>query len=425
MALDAYVTSFNITTAAAGNTVVITPNFQTKCGIAFWSGRTSSTDGNGAGTHLRGHGFFCATAGSPGNAGACSRSADAQGNAIADHGHREDACIVEQGDGALVGWAGVTAISSTQVTFTIGDAFTTDLRCTVICLGGSDITGVEISRFTATGTAPVSQSVTFAGALSGVTPNTVFLLAGTTTNPPDVALDSRAGFGVANASGMFAWAGGSNESSANMVTESSLRSGEILTAFSVPVTAVDNRADGFTPTAGGFDFTWQARGLAQRIYYLALAGTFQSTIGSFLTLTNTTTDITGSTSFTPKAMFFVSHTKAQNSAGGLSAHDKWSFGVATGTSAQHCQAIADRDANTTSFVSMALEQDHIYVNMDEVNQTLQGSANLTAVGASGFTARMTDADPAQASVCWLALGDAPAAGGGFRSRIAGGSVVTG
>lgn len=413
MALSAKVLSFNIGTGAAASTVTVTPGFETQFAILFWSGRTASTDGNGAGTHFRGVGILSNNTNTGLTFGAvASRSADAGGNAIADASIRTDACILEQADGAMAGWADVQSVSSTQVVFEILDQFATDLRVTGIFFGGSDITHTVVGAFTATGAAPVDQSVDLSFA-----PSLLFVLgSGAVADAPTTAADSEIEFGVARAaSSSFSYAGASNDGAANMVTESYLRDNELIAAYDAGITAVSNRATfvSFSGTGGagnGFTINWAARGIASRHIYLAVGGTFQSAIGSFLTQTDTTTDMTGSTSFTPKGMLFVSHNKAQNTAGGLSAHDKWSMGAATSTSEQHCQAIADRDGNTSSFVSMAVEQDHIYVNMDEVNRTLQGSANLTAVSSSGFTARMTDADPAQGSVCWLALGDAAAAG---------------
>jgi hypothetical protein len=404
VALDCKVISFNVTTGAAGSTVTVTPGFETKAGVLFWSGRTGSTDGNGAGTSHRGSGVF--TSDSSFRAFA-TRSLDGSGNADAFNIWFSSACVAEVA--ATPGRLDVQSISSTQVVFEVIAQFSTDLRVTGLFLGGSDIQA-ELKQFTAAGTAPVDQEFVMTGSFN---PSVVMMWATRAGTEGTQRSDSVLCMGVARSSSeCFTLSGASNDGSGSMVTESYLREGDTLASYSANVTSIDSRATFVGMTVGtgtGCTIHWESRAQAPVISVLFLGGAFQSKIGSFLTQTDTTTDMTGTTSFTPKGLLVLSHNKAQNSADGLSAHDKWSVGVATSTSEQHCQAMADRDANTTSFVSEALEQDHVYVNMDEVNKTLQGSANLTALSGSGFTARMTDADPAQASVCWLALGDAAAA----------------
>jgi hypothetical protein len=407
MALDVKVISFNTGTGASGTTVTITPGFETKAGLTFWAGRTGSSDGNGAGTHDRGCGMFTS---STSFRSFGTRSTEAAGTADAFNQWNNTCCVNQVA--ATVGRLDVQSISSTQVVFEVVTAFTTDLRVTVICLGGSDITGTEIKDFNAAGTAPVDQEFVMNGSFD---PTLVFVMGTRAGNEGVTRVDSLNCFGVAkSASECFAFGGGSNDGSNSMITESYLRLGDIYAAQSATFNAIDTRATfvSLSVASGkGCTIHWEARAQLSAISVLFLGGTFQSKIGSFTTQTDTTTDMTGTTTFTPKGLLFLSHNKAENSAGGLSAHDKWSIGLATSTSEQHCQAMADLDAIGTSVVSTALEQDHIYVNMNESTQALQGSANLTAISGTGFTARMTDADPSGASVCWLALGDAAAAGG--------------
>jgi hypothetical protein len=406
MALDVKVISFNIGTGASGSTVTITPGFETKAGLTFWAGRTGSSDGNGAGTHYRGFGMFTSSTSFRAYG---TRSTEAAASADALNQFNNTCCVNQVA--ATVGRLDVQSISSTQVVFEVVTQFTTDLRVTVICLGGAEITGAEIKGFVASG-AGSDQEFVMDGSFD---PTLVFLMAARAGNEGVTRADSLSCFGVArSASECFAFDGVSNDGSNTMVTESYLRVGDVHVAHAAVPTSIDNRAtfSSMTVASGkGCTIHWEALTQTQTIAVLFLGGTFQSKIGSFTTQTDTTTDMTGTTTFTPKGLLFLSHNKAENSAGGLSAHDKWSIGLATSTSEQHCQAMADLDAIGTSVVSTALEQDHIYVNMNEATQALQGSANLTAISGTGFTARMTDADPSGASVCWLALGDAAAAGG--------------
>jgi hypothetical protein len=413
MSLDVKVLSFNIGTGAPGTTVTVTVGFETKAAILFWSGHTSASDGSGAADVVRGIGFIANRSGTIDVAAVGSWSQTGQGNAVADKGHDTNNCILQMGNAAPVAAADVQSISSTQVVFEISSggsfgAFTVDLRVTGIFLGGSDIAG-EIVDFAASGTAPVDQEV----ATTDV-PQVILAINARLVTMGSDAVDSDLCLGVGRSSSEhFCWAGASNDNSGSMITESYLREGDISIGYAAAKGSIEQQASlvSLTRTGGnGFTINWASKALNTQHSVLVLSGTFQSKIGSFLTQTDTTTDMTGTTTFTPKALLFVSHNKAANSSAGLSAHDKFSIGVATGTSEQHAQAMADRDGDSTSFGSVALEQDHIYVNLDEVNQTKQGAANLTALSSTGFTARMTDADPAQAFVGWLALGDAAAGG---------------
>lgn len=407
--MNCKVITFNIGTGAVGTTVTVTPGFPTKLGLVFLAGRTDAADANGAADHSRSYGFFVGTTSGKGMA---SASRDAIGTADAnsfDPLLSSRSCIVGQQLQPSVngGHAFVQSITATQVVFEIAAVFPRDYRVTGVFLGGDDIDG-EIVQFTATGTAPVNQEI----ATTNV-PRVVFVIHHSATADNVFSADSKIGFGYAQGTGnqdTFAFAGASNEGSTSGVTESYLRDEDFIVGYAGAVGSITERAAyvGPTVTSGnGFTINWAARTSNIVCYALVLSGTFQSATGEFTTQTDTTTDMTGTTGFPPKAMLFVSHNKAKNSSGALSAHDKWSMGAATGTGEQHCQAMADRDANTDMFVSTAVEHDQIYVNMDEVNRTLQGAANLTAVSATGFTARMTDADPSAASVMWVALGDAP------------------
>jgi uncharacterized cupin superfamily protein len=72
--------------------------------------------------------------------------------------------------------------------------------------------------------------------------------------------------------------------------------------------------------------------------------------------------------------------------------------------------MADENSPTTMSVTTAVDHDSVYTNLNEVSHVVQGSAHLTALSSTGFTLRMTDADPAQVPISWLALGDAPSTG---------------
>jgi uncharacterized cupin superfamily protein len=411
--MNCKVASFNIGTGAIGTTVTVALPFSAKAGLLQWMGRTEATDTVGQATHLRGRGMFGVEVGT-GTIEACAlatRSEDNVATSIADNGHNFGLIITEKADGsAYAGQATIQSISSTQIVFEITQQFTTNLRVTGFFIGGSDV-DAKLLAVSATGTAPVDQEV----AGFPVAPKVVFTLNSNSIQTGGHAVDSHIGFGVGvSLTKQFGYAGGSNDNSGNAVTRTYMRTGDLIVSIANNFVApVSERATlkSMTVTVGtGFTITWQAKSRDLRLYVLSLSGTFSVDAGSVSTQTDTTTDIDATTTFLPKGLLFVSHNKAENTTDVLSAHDKLSVGMATSTSEQHCQAMADENSPTTMSVTTAVDHDSVYTNLDEVSHVVQGSAHLTALSSTGFTLRMTDADPAQVPISWLALGDAPSTG---------------
>lgn len=404
MGLDVKTGQFNIGTGAATTTVTLTLGFEMKVILLWWSGRTDSTDAEGSATSLRGFGF--ATSASSFRA-LCTRNEDAAGSSIADSGHRADACIAEQGDGAFIGWADVQSVSSTEVIFEIIDAFATDLRVSYLALGGTDIDG-EIGTFTSTGTAPVNQTVNTTNVGKAI----IFAGIASSVNAPATTTQSWLQIGAATSSSSeYTLSGGSGNNDGTMVTSAYCRGAECVTNHSsaTPDT-IDCRAEfvSFNSGTPGFTINWLERTGSRRHHYLLLYGTFQVALGDLLTLNTTGTITESGLAFAPTAMMLLSACRAESTIDTVTAHDEWSVGAATSASERVGQNSTARDGNTTAFTMTSIQADEVYINFDPTTDTREGSADFTGFTSDGFTLDMDDADPVESFAWYIAFA---AAGG--------------
>lgn len=411
MSIDAKVGTFNITTGAAASTVVVSGlGFEPKVILFWWSGLTAASNGDRA-THLRGMGW--ATSASLFGA-VCTRDEDGIGTAIADAGFRTDACIAEQGDGAFIGWADLQSFDSGGFTLEIIDAFTTNLLVSYLALGGTSITNAECGVFTATGTAPVNQTVNNSGNFQ---PSITFLLSSSpSANAPFTGPDSMLAFGAATSSSdEQMWCGGANDGQTSGDTATYCLSGEIFSGTpGAPANAPTHRAEFVSQNAspGGFTVNWLERASSLRILWLSIAGG-DWTVGNLLTRTDGNDIAVTGLASQPAALLFVSANKAATVANTTpDVHDEWSVGAATSTIERAVQHVASRDGNTNMFTFRTARTDAVYVNADPANAgyTLEGLMDLKSIEATGFTCVMDDVDPAQAFVWYVAAGPAAVSG---------------
>ncbi len=400
MALDVAVGSFNIGTGAAASTVTITPGFTTKALILWWNGRTNSTDSGGSATVLRGMGF--ATSASAFGSWCC-RDEDAAATSATARAYRTDACILEISDSALVGWADVQSINSTQVVFEILDQFVTDMRIFYIAYGGSDITAAEVGTFTATGSAPVNQIVTTS------TQGKLVLFGGirlATVNTATAGSNSFFG-GASSSSDEYVWAGRSRDAQNSGDAVSYSRAGECIAFATDTSSATTDRAEfvSFNATPS-FTINWLERASAHVIFYLQLSGTFQVALGDILTLNSTGTITETGIAFQPTSLLLASANRAANTADVPTANDELSLGAATGSGNQLVAQSSVLNGNTTMFTQTFVEYDAIYNNVDPSADTIEGKADFTAFTSDGFTLNMSDADPSAYFAWYLAMASA-------------------
>jgi hypothetical protein len=400
LGLSVKVLSFNIGTGAAASTVTVTPGFQTKCAILFWSGRTETTSTTGAATHLRGMGFFT-------DAGdfrsVCSRDGHGIGTAVTACGHRADACILEiDSADAMVGWADVQSINATQVVFEILDQFPTSLRVTGIFLGGTDITNNECGTFTTAGVAPVMQDVSTVG---GFAPDIVFFLAGPhQADAPSVSVDSTFMFGAGAGvyDGLTAKTGivclcGANDSSASGTSGSYAHGAECIAMASIaPQSSPTTRGEFWGNRSAGFTINWLERANPHRIHYLAIKGGRWS-LHELLTQTDTTTDIVVSgLGYSPAGGIVASCNKAETVPDAVpAANDEMTVGVFTSTTERESQNVSSLSGNTNMFVATSYRTDAVYVNTNPSTAAVEGLMDVKSIDSDGVTFIMDDADPAQ------------------------------
>lgn len=400
MALLSKAGSFSTTTAVATTTVPLTGfGFTPKAIVLWWSGRTDTSDAVGAANHQRG--FGVAVSASSRHA-ITSQSQNGQAAAVADQGCLDTACVYTLTTaGATDGLLDVQSMDADGVTFIIDDAFATSLRVHYIAYGGDSITNVARGTFTELA-APGTQNVTV-----GFTPDVVFSMHTATGGNPASGSDSRIGIGFAatpwaNANNIC-WTGGTNDAATTMQALAYCRSGECVAMLDSTVANTNSRYRITGTTSTQFTVDQIEGSVTSRTqFYLAIGGG-KWAAGSFLTETSTSTDITETgLGFEPRGVLLLSACRAENAADTVSDHDAWSMGAFDATS-DIAQGVMDEDATANSEVGTAIRFADCYVNLDTAS-AVEGAAHKTAIGQDGFTMRMTDADPSQSFVGWVAAG---------------------
>jgi hypothetical protein len=418
MALAVRAGAFNIGTAAAGNTTNLAHGLSTtpKGIITWWSGRTESTDTAAALTSRRGMGLSDGT----NHRAASNYDQDAVGTAVTSHVFRTDACISNLTDATNNGLADVQSWDGTNVVFEILTQFTIDLRVSYLVFGGDDITNVEVGSFTATGTAPINQTVNNSG---NFPPDITFFLGAQATSANTAGADSGLCFGVAKDSTLErVWFGGSQDAATSAATGTYCRSGECYAmagATGNPATSPTARAEFVSHNAspGGFTINWLERNSAHLIAYMSIKGG-QWSIGDFLTLTSVTTVAETGVGFPPDAALLVSGGAAETVADATpTPDDRWSVGAQTRVNSDITgQGVCSRDGNTSMFVSCAVDADESYVGFNAVTQAIEAAGKISTFDSDGFTWSQTDAETSIQKFAWYVALAANAVAGGRTTK---------
>jgi len=397
--MSAFAGSFNITTAAATNTVAVTGVGFTPVAIIFsWSSRTESTDASGGADAAFGMGFC---AGTTDRRSMCNFVEDAQ--TTTDTGMRQstDACIMQIGTAAgdQIGAADLDSFDADGFTMVIDDDFTIDMRISFLALGGDH-------NNAATGDFVMSATGELAETGVGFAPGCVLFMGSrfTTVTTQDNTQVVWA-FGAATAAASEFTIG--LRSRHAQATSESARYGFGAECLSIHETTADDpfvRAELTSLDADGFTVEVLEVGATRIGYYLALGGG-QYHVGDILTATDTTNFSTTGVGFQPTGVLFASHCVAEDTQDTGVAELKWSIGAATGAAERTAQAVSDQDGLTTTETFTAIEHDEVYIRPD-LADGVEGLMDLVSLDADGFTNVMDDADPDAAFVGYVAFGDA-------------------
>ena len=417
MALSTKVTSFNTGTGAAGTTIDVTLGFQPKAIWVWWSGRTETTDTVARANQHIGYGFgkdstnrFCV--GQP--------RQDGQASEVGGEWIRNDAIVrlSTENPNTANGRLDIDATGnwpSDGIRFIVDEVFGSSLRVHIAAIGGTDITNVDL------GTVALPASGTVDVTSLSYQPDIVFGLQSNHAGLPNASgASGQICFGVGiSSSKQLVHAHNLDPGAPSGDGGSYLLDGVEIVALmdSADMTALGVRAALSTMLSNGFRLNKLEGAGTPSFCWMTIKGG-QWDMGSILTQTDTTTDITGSPSFngqTPALIFFESACRAESTQDVATVPCRWTKGAATGASEEAAMAAYGEDGSANTRVGTAVEHDACYVNLaaianDGDAQTIQGSMHVTATGANSFTCRMTDADPSQSFVAWVAV--APNAGGG-------------
>jgi hypothetical protein len=412
MALSAYAGHLTTTTAAAGNTVVVSGlGFQPKVVIFYYVGRSGAVDAVGRASHFSGFGFCAGTAD---RRACCFNSIDAAAAGDASHYHTDAAAIVScDNAGAIDGALDLQSFDTDGFTLVIDDAFPRDQRVGFLALGGDDITNA------ATGLINVGTPTGNLDITVGFQPDVVFFFGiGLNTDPPAGGVDASGCFGLAvSASQQFVWEGLSDDGSATMDTESYCNDLECLAMAALAGGGLSHRSSFVGMISTGFTINrLEQTAVGRRFHYLAIKGG-RYAAGSVLTQMDTVTDIVVSgLAFQPRGGLLVSHCKAESTQDTVQDHNELSVGAFSSASQRNAQALLDEHSVADAEVSTALEFDAVYANISTAS-AIEGLMDVKSVDAGGVTFIMDDADPAQSFVGYLLVGDAPVGGGPVASRM--------
>lgn len=419
MALSTKLTSFNTGTGVAGTTIDVTLGFQPRAVILWWNGRTETTDAVARANAHIGYGFA-----TDDTHRSCVSSARLNANTAEDASctTRDDSVVFRLTPAGVANGAldvrPVANWPADGISFIVDTQFGASMRVHLLAIGGSDITDADVGGFAASASVGVDTDVVVNGAFQ---PSVVFFLQAHRTVINTIATSSAnisLGVGISGAKQAVHALGVDDGSGSG---DSGCYNGEGFECSAVlgdgaPDTTIERlafvqmNADGFRVNT-----VKNSGGGSRLLGYLALAGSSWD-IGSLLTQTDTTTESTVSgLAFQPAAIVFASGARDEATADAGSLPSRATVGAATSSTEQAAMAETGTQGSANTRVGTAVEHDAIYVNLLEAGadgdpQTIQGSMKLNSVQADGFKTIMTDADPAQSFVWWVAVGSAAAAG---------------
>lgn len=400
MALNTATGQFSTGTGAVGtNVAVSTLTFQPKIVLFWWSGTLSTTDAVGAGTHRFG---FGAAISDTERMSIATISIDAVGSSDTGKAWVFDTCVLVLSNTTTIeGRLDFVSMDAGGFTLIVDDQFANSYTISYLAIGGDDLTNYKILTSPFDAPAGIGNE-TKTGV--GFQPDALILIGGCAdlvAGAAQAGSQISIGWGTSStAQGVMNF--GSRDGRPTMETFGYANNDEILAATTIPTMVCYARASLVSFNGDGFVLNWlETTGLATDYIYIALKGG-QYLVGDFLTQTDTTTTVTETVGFQPKAVLFGSVCAAEDAADTPHAHDRRSLGAATDLSNRIVQGISDEDNLADSETAFGIETDNIYLNI--VDDAVSGAMDYTAISSIGFSVKMTDADLAQYFVTYLAIG---------------------
>jgi hypothetical protein len=398
MALNAYAGAFTLNTAT-GNQSVTAPGFTPKIVLFFPTNLTA--DGVTAHYHQT-LGFALASD----NEGVMTASSeDAQASSDATTEQHTSHCIMLNVPGSTSDdvTAELVTLDANGFTINIDNAPAAAYRVGYLALGGSDITNLAASSFVCN-TSLGNQSITAPGFQPDVV---MFWTTSNATAPDDPQVDMRWSLGFATSSTERAWTSNwANSSKPTTETDRYQGTDQVIVLWDGSGT-IDGEADFVSFDANGFTIDWtNAPGIAAYVFYVCLKGG-QYHVGSFTTQTSAGNFSETGTGFTPSAAILASFLNAAS--GTAITGNKFSMGVATGSTERFALGGTDEDAAADSNADSFFDDGRVYLNYDYAQAKL-GDIDFVSWGSDGFTLNQTDADPTGNEVIYLAIGAAAVGG---------------
>lgn len=414
MALSAKVFSFTVSTGAVGTTFDVTGltgihSSSKFWALLWWSGR--ATTGFAEEDVRVGLGLLTGTA----SRRSYSMFLDHGSASEVSVGSKEnDCCIHTVTTGpAIEGKCDLDSVITDGLRFIVDDQFVTAVVVGGIAVWGSDITDVGIVDFDSpTATGDDDASLNFGFALNtGIDDKAIITISnrnssfGSAANIGALGLSVIAGDTIAQAAVGIRASHGVNPTTNNRAC----RTGVSINGMAT-VDQITHRASATAWLSTGARLNWAETALSTwNSSALAVKGG-RYKVGDILSQTGTSnTDET--VGIVPKGLFLFSAGAAESASDTSNAHIHISVGGATGAAERNVAFICDQDATTPADCGSGFQTDAFYGRIDVTNATkaVIGLADLVDLDASGggFTFVMDDADPDQAIIPYLAIGETP------------------
>jgi hypothetical protein len=399
MTFAADVVSFSTGTSTVGTTIDVSLpkhaaiSLAPKVVIAVISARTSLTDANGAADGLLSRGFAVSTAS---RRCVAAQSATGVNPTSADCIQRNDALLTSVSN----------SMSSTgTIQLIVDQQYSASQTGLLIVLGGTDISNatiVDVNLGTSSGNLDVTtvghpaRYIEFLYAVNAtvntMTANAVFCAG--RCYVPDLVNHT------------IGWRCNDNVTPSNTARYcNDLEAGALVNS----VTTTSGRFAVTGSLANGFSINrLEALGTARTVYALVLDGTFNCKLGTFLSQTDTTTEVQTALGFGLGCGELWSHCAAESTQDTPQDGAEISLGLYQGPLSSAVNAalsLTDPDNGAASATATAIDFSDDYVNLDS-SGAIEGSMQLIAGSnpANALLHKMSDADPSQNFLLYSAFG---------------------